>query len=97
MPDFDANEDFTRLPGTGQDEPAEPAEPSPPVIRRALPGRDRPEISVRRRRALKFAQRRRSARAACSLRPALRLPKSPSRRSRRLWALCRGPAPGSRS
>jgi len=102
MPDFDANDDSTRLPGTGQGKSSDRAAFQPPPSRR---GRDlarrHPAASRRvpagRSGAFSLVSRRRANRVAC--RPAALAAGvlTPSRRQLRLWNLCRGTLPGSLS
>ena len=102
MSDFDANDDPLRLTGAGNDEPLDPAEIRPRVMRRARQlayG----QCYARRARSQERvgvtlpSQRRRAARRACPHARRVPMLGTPLRRRRRLWTVCHGRPPGSPS
>ena len=102
MPDFDANEDLARLPGSGQGGQPDPSELRPPIIRRVRQPREghgfgRPGWSAMEPASALLARRRRIARSACPSGRRASLAEAPSRRRLRLWATCHGRPPGSQS
>jgi hypothetical protein len=107
MPDFDANEDLTRVPGSGQGGQPDPAERSeisqrPPIIPRVRQPRDghgfgRLGWSNMQPGSARMARRRRVARSACPTARRASLAEAPSRRRLRLWAMCHGRPPGFQS
>jgi len=97
MPDFDANEEYARLPGPGQDGQPEPVEERPPIVRRVRQQLDG-HASRRHYGTPALVERRRAYRRACPAAGRAVLPGAPSRRSRRLWATsCHGRHRGSQS
>ncbi len=102
MPDFDANDDSTRLPGPGQGGSPDRAAFQPPPARRARdlarrhPASRRP-IPAGRRGTRSLTSRRRANRVACRPPGLPRGALTPSRCELRLWNLCRGTLPGSLS
>jgi hypothetical protein len=107
MPDFDANEDLTRLPGSGQGGQPDPAERSelgrrPPIIWRVRQPREGHGFRALGWNAMQpgsalLARRRRAARSACPSGRRASLAEAPSRRRLRLWAMCHGRPSGSQS
>jgi len=113
MQAFDANDDsrLPGAGQGGSPEPAEDSaehgpdgwlgEPAPIVRRlrqrRAGHGLGRPGASTSGPGFSPLARRRRAARAGCPLLGRALTVEAPSRRSRRLWAMCHGQPPGSRS
>jgi hypothetical protein len=101
MPDFEANEDVTRLPGTGPEGSIEPADVRPPAIRRVrrLAGERRFARRSKRGRVIELTalKRRRPTSALRCARPRLCAVGAPPRRRRNLWTLRHGRPPGSPS
>ena len=113
MQDFDANDDIRLPGAGqgGAPEPADRQELGgtaadrggrPPIVRRARQpraghGADRLTGGARRSGVPLLARRRRAVRSACPRGGRPFLVEAPSRRIRRLWAMCHGQPPGSRS
>jgi len=106
MQDFDDNDDL-RLPGAGQGGSSEHPDRSeigqrPLRVRRVRQQRaghtfDRFSGSSARSEISPLARQRHDARSACPFGGRALLVEAPSRLSRRLWAMCHGQPPGSRS
>jgi hypothetical protein len=100
MYDFEANEDPTRLPGSGQGAGADPfhlPRPIVPRVRRLREGHSLFGASAGRGGSSLLARRRRGARVACPLAAPPALVRAPSRRLRRMWTMCHGRPSGSPS
>jgi hypothetical protein len=101
MPDFDANEDLTRLPGPSPEESREPADVHPPAIGRArrLAGARRYARRSERGRLIELGSltRRRPTNTLGCARRRLCAVGAPPRRRRNLWTLRHGRPPGSPS